>query len=272
MTRSRLNHHEAAAHRAALHRVAWLLLTVLCLAAAPFANSAQPEPATPEIEGRQLAARLLALRPAASFTNSGVLQLRDANGKRREIPLALATTVTATNWLTSYTALGVTNGLNSLLILHAGGLPNLYFQLVNHPGPLPPGVAPARAEPLSSTTVMSPFAGCDFWLADLGLEFFHWPAQRVVKKEMRRGEWCHVLESVNPQPAPGAYTRVLSWIDLDTGGILHADAYAQGKQPVKVFEPKKFQKVNGRWEVKSLEIRNERDNTRTTLLFDLPAK
>ena len=27
---------------------------------------------------------------------------------------------------------------------------------------------------------MTPFAGSDFWVADLGLEFFHWPEQKVL--------------------------------------------------------------------------------------------
>ena len=48
---------------------------------------------------------------------------------------------------------------------------------------------------------MIPFAGSDFWIADLGLEFFHWPEQKVLKKEFRRNCSCVVLESTNPNPA-----------------------------------------------------------------------
>ena len=245
---------------------------VCLLLACSFASvvTAQPEPATPETEGRQLAARLISLRPAENTSHSGLLQIRDASGKRREIPVALTTTLTAAGWQSSYTVVGATNVKDSLVVVHTAEQPNQYFRA---PQPTPASSPQTvRVEPVGGNAVMTPFAGTDFWLADLGLEFLHWPAQRVIKKEMRRGEWCHVLESVNPRPAPGAYTRVVSWIDLDTGGIIHADAYAQGKNPLKVFEPKKFQKVNGRWEVKSLEIRNEQDDTRTTLLFDVPAK
>ena len=77
------------------------------------------------------------------------------------------------------------------------------------------------------------------------------------------------MESVNPQPAPGTYSRVVSWIDIDTGGIIHADAYGHDKKLLKVFEPKKFTKVNGRWHLKEMEIRNEQTDSRTTLVFDL---
>ena len=89
-----------------------------------------------------------------------------------------------------------------------------------------------------------------------------------MKKELRRGEACNVLESTSPQPAADGYSRVVSWVDIDTGGIVHADAYGLDKKLLKVFEPKRFEKVNGHWQVKELEIRNEKTDSRTTLVFD----
>src|SRR5205823_8188268 len=65
---------------------------------------------------------------------------------------------------------------------------------------------------------MTAFAGSDFWLADLGLEFFHWPEQNLKKQEMRRGRPCQVLESINPKPSAGGYSRVLCWVDGETHG------------------------------------------------------
>ena len=57
---------------------------------------------------------------------------------------------------------------------------------------------------------MDPFAGSDFWLCDLGLEFFHWPQQKVLKKEFHRQCACTVLESTNPNPsADGLFARGL---------------------------------------------------------------
>src|SRR5207248_6071884 len=63
---------------------------------------------------------------------------------------------------------------------------------------------------LSGNQTMIPFAGSDFWVADLGLEFLDWPRQRAVQREMRKFKSCVMLESVNPNPAPGGYTRVES--------------------------------------------------------------
>ena len=112
-------------------------------------------------------------------------------------------------------------------------------------------------------------AGSDFWLSDLGLEFFHWPQQRLLKKQLKRGQSCNVLESVNPHPTTNGYSRVVSWIDIDSGGIVHAEAYDQGKKLLKEFAPKEFKKVNGRWELSEMEIRNVKTGSRTRLEFEL---
>ena len=119
---------------------------------------------------------------------------------------------------------------------------------------------------------MMPFAGSDFWLADLGLEFLHWPGQRLLKKEMRRGQSCNVLESVDTQPAAGGYSRVVSWLDIDTGGIVHAEAYGAQNNLLKEFDPKEFKKVNGRWELREMEIRNVKERSSTRLEFNLDGK
>ena len=85
---------------------------------------------------------------------------------------------------------------------------------------------------------MSPFAGSDFWIADLGLEFFHWPEQKILKKEFRRGRGCMVLESTNPNPSTNGYSRVDSWIDKESGGIVQAKAYDAKGKLLKEFYPK----------------------------------
>jgi len=116
-----------------------------------------------------------------------------------------------------------------------------------------------------------PFEGSDFSIADLGLEFFHWPEQRLAKKEMKRSRSCMVLESINPQPAPGTYSRVVSWVDNESHGIVMAQAYdAQGKE-VKEFIPKKVKKVEGQWQLQEMEIDNDQTGSSTRVDFDLGA-
>jgi hypothetical protein len=122
---------------------------------------------------------------------------------------------------------------------------------------------------LNDNELMTPFAGSDFWLADLGLEFFHWPEQKVLKKEFRRNCSCVVLESTNPNPATNGYSRVDSWIDEESGGIVMARAYDAQDRLLKEFYPKDVKKVKGQWQVESLEIDNVQTGSRTRLEFDL---
>ncbi len=114
-----------------------------------------------------------------------------------------------------------------------------------------------------------PFANSDFWLCDLGLEFFHWPQQKVLKKEIKRSRGCTVLESTNPNPATNGYSRVVSWIDGESGGIVQAEAYDFNGKLLKEFTPKSFKKVNGQWQVGTMQMDNVQTGSRTRLEFDL---
>jgi len=116
---------------------------------------------------------------------------------------------------------------------------------------------------------MKPFAGTDFWLADLGMEFLHWPEQQLIKKEMRRGRSCKVLESTNPQLGKGAYGRVRSWIDGESSQLILAEVYDSENRLLKAFSVGSVKKIKGRWELKDMEIRNEQTDSLTRLEFDL---
>jgi len=201
---------------------ALLFLPVLCLAEGKIEPRPAPlDPVQAQKEARVLVHDILGQTPDKNTTNTGVVRIRDAEGKRKEIPVRFKVFSTPTNWISIYRA-AATNGAGAqeLVVTHAGQEPNRYQFAKDFTGG-----APAKPETLQPSQMMTPFAGSDFWLADLGLEFFHWPNQRLLKKELRRGQSCAVLESVNPQPVPGGYNRVVSWIDIDPPhGIIHADA------------------------------------------------
>lgn len=239
----------------------WLLATG--------AYAATNDAVTAETEGRHLARQLRELRPVENSTLTGVLKIFPSRNQRLEVPVQLHTVVTATNWQISYTADG-TNAANSIpvTIIHADDQPNQY-RLARS--------SPACSETnaftlLTGNQTMIPFAGSDFWLSDLGLEFFHWPGQKVLKKELRSGQSCSVLESTNPSPVTGGYARVVSWIDIDTGGIVHAEAYDAKGSRLKRFEPKAMKKVNGQWQLQEMQIRNLKTGSRTMIEFNLPQK
>jgi len=207
----------------------------------------------PAQAGRQLVAQLLAQRPAQNYTNHGVLHIKGAGGYRAEAELGLAITLTDTNWSTTYT-IG-TAPAETLEIIHADGMPNRYFYQAPRTNPVE----------VSGEATMSPVAGSDFWIADLGLEFLHWPKQTLLKKEVKRSRGCSVLESVNPHPSAGGYARVVSWLDSESGGVVQAFAYDANNQLLKEFYPKELKKVDGQWQVGLMEMNNDQTGSRTRL-------
>jgi hypothetical protein len=223
--------------------------------------------ATPGEEGLALAAELRSQRPAENLAASGVLKMRSAAGRRWEaVPVAMRVTTNGESWSVCYGTPGTQQRpAEALVVLHSSGRPNDYrYARAAAPGqPAPP---PAPLQPDQSA---APFAGSDFWLCDLGLDFFHWPGQRLVKTEMRKGRACRVLESSPANPQAAAYARVLSWIDIETGGLLRAEAYDPKRKLLKVFSVRLLEKVNGRWELKEIEICNAQTDARTRLEFDL---
>lgn len=217
--------------------------------------------------GQTLAAELRALRPVHSAGFSGVLKIRDRQGRTTQVPFTSTITAGETAWTVSYdTAATTSQGAETLRVIHHSGRPNQYLY-ARAPAP---GSPPDELKPIPGEQAAVPLAGSDFYLSDLGLDFFHWPQQRVVKKEMRKGRPCQVLYS---QPPPGAetngYTRVVSWIDTETGGPLLAEAYGPGDRLRKEFEVKSFKKVDGQWQLHDMEIRDVQKQSRTRLEFDL---
>ena len=213
--------------------------------------------------GQELAAELRAMRPAGSSTNLGILRLRDAKGRRREIPVSVITLVNDAEWSVSYRA-AFTNGATETLTVRYGSGRPVYEVSKREAGG---GIAGAPRN-LRSEETATAFAGTDFWICDLGLEFLHWPAQRYVKEELSNGRLCQVLESVNP--GTNGYQRVWSYIDAEFKGLLSAKAFDQRGLVVKDFSTGNFVRVQERWFLRDIRIRDERADTRTELLYSLP--
>jgi hypothetical protein len=216
-----------------------------------------------EIQGRNIAQQLCNGSPAQNFTNTGYLKTDQKNGSRLNVFITFETFVLSNSWTCIFKANCTNAWREEHLIIHQENLPNMYF--FN---------ARSRSGYIGEYRHIDPnfsFAHSDFWLCDLGLEFFHWPAQKILPHttNLKRGREYTLLESTNPDPPTNGYSRVLTWIDKESGGILAAEAYdAQGKL-LKSFEPKSFKKVDGQWQLQEMEIRNVQTGSRTRLEFDL---
>ena len=214
-----------------------------------------------EVQGRALAKKILAQLdqpPAESSTNTGILEIRNAQDQLTRVSLAFKIIVTPTNWEAIYQA-DSTNGVETLSRIWR---PDQGSELSYHS---------AKPFSMSGDTPLfdHPFANSDFLVGDLDLQFFGWPEQKIVKKEFARGHGCMVLESTNPNPLPNSYSRVDSWIDEEMLGIVQAKAYDAKGKLLKEFYPKDFKKVDGQWQLESMEIRNVQTGSRTRIEFDL---
>ncbi len=243
------------------------IITMLFLVGIAHSQPVKPvsEPIQQETDGRALAADLCNQGPGQAFATSGLLKTREASGRRLQQYVSLKTTTSSNSWQAVYEAGPSAAQITAqLTIIHRTDAPNQY--LLAHSGPdghltEPTAIAPGQT--------MIPFAGTEFWLTDLGMDFFHWPDQKIIKREMRKSRPCKVLESTNPNPVPGSYSRVRSWIDNETGGLIRAEAYDASRKLLKEFSLRSFSKVNGHWELKEIEIRNALTDSTTRLEFDL---
>jgi hypothetical protein len=213
------------------------------------------DPVKAAAEGRSLAQQILSLKPESSFTNTGKLVIRAPKKKRSEVAYECRVIVTPTNWTSFYSARIGTNILPGFSVEHGDVTTNRYFD--------------DQKNPLNPAQIAEKFAGSDFSMADLGLEFLRWPDQRVMKWEMKRSFGCKVLESRNPEPVPGGYSKVVAWIHEETSALIQAEAYDIRGKLLKEFRPTETEKINGRHELKEMEIENVQTDSRTTLVFDL---
>jgi hypothetical protein len=228
---------------------------------APAGSAVAVDPSRAIPEAKKLVAEILSRRVEESNTKLGSLIVRGRDGVDHQRKVIFTTIPGEREWWTVYHAPDADPAQSvTLRIAHRAGQPNRYL-LEKGQGSQP--------QELTREQLSLPFAQSDYWIGDLGLDFFHWEKQRLLRREVRRGQSCDVLESTNEKPVPGGCSRVVSWIDADSGGIVHADAYDAGGKLLKQFSPKEFRKVAGRWELEEMEIRNRQTGSNSRIQFDL---
>jgi hypothetical protein len=255
-------------------RISVIPLCLLLLSSVPLFAQSKPSPMLPappieraegEKQARKLVSNFLAQRPTQNYTNTQVVRIKAKKKPQQEIPVRFLVVCTPTNYSNIYQVTGSAKGLSgtTLTIVHTPNQPNEYFLLE-------PGASVARR--LTAAELNLPFAGSDFSVGDLGLEFLQWPQQRILRKDTRKELICNVLQSTNPNPLPGTYSHVDSWLDAnqpDEMVLVHANAYDLNNDRVKEFDPKKLQKINGAYQLQEMEMRNLKTDSRTRIEFNL---
>ena len=216
--------------------------------------------------GRDLARQLRDLQPEENSEWRGTLKVRPKGGQPTGTPVKCQVVRGEGEWRVVYTTAATElRGAEQLSVLHSTNAPNQYL----YARAATPTGTNGQPETLTGAAAEVPLAGSDFWLAELGMEFYHWPGQTRRKGEMRRGQPCYVLESVNPTAPAGHLARVVTYIEKESGQPILAEAYRAGDRKMfKEFSLGKVSKVNGRWVVKNLEITNRETGSKTWLEFD----
>jgi hypothetical protein len=189
------------------------------------------------------------------------LTIQTGKSNQVTVPLRIEVTVSADKWTTTYVQAET-----------AGQREYRYTVVRNLDGStkyqVQPDIESDSTAWLQGEAGVVPIAKSDFTLADMGMEFLHWPIQRLLRKEVRRTQSCDKLESIAPNSWTRGYVRVVSWFDIDTGGPVVVEAYDAKGRMVKEFRPTKFQKKDGQYEVEEVEISNLQTKSRSTIRID----
>ncbi len=215
---------------------------------------------TAESQGRELAQRLRTLAPEDPSTNQAVLRIRNREG-RRQIPVTVVTQPGKGRWTVEYQVGGQgAKGAGEISRIHynAEGPPTYEARVEES------GKPPSKDVLVSGDNAI---AKSDFLLHELGMEFLHWPEQRVSGRELSNGRWCQVLESVSKNPEGPA--SVKSWIDEKLGVVLSAEVYDARKVRLKHFSITQFREQADRWTC-SVSMVDDVRGTKTQLAFDGP--
>lgn len=247
--------------------------TALCLLFAAFeihpcAAAAPKQTPSLDAQAQELVRGIRSQSPSRPMVLYGTLHIREEQGRRVEIPIRYSIVPGEESWQGIYeTKATGKHAAEQLIIIHKSDAPNEYIW---RKGDASTAEGQASALSLKGDEARIPFAGSDYWICDLGLEFLQWPDQRLVrdaKITMRSGVQCKVLESRNPDPASAGYQRVVSWVHPDSGSLIRAEAFnAQGKR-VKIFSLGGIRKIDGHWQPKRLELVDEIADTESSLEF-----
>src|SRR5688572_10256737 len=245
--------------RKALAITARLLLAVLVVFAVRAAEVRDSSYEDTKGEGKALVQEILTLTPEEGSQIMGLLKIRPPEGNILEVPIRMTVRPVEGGWDDIYETQPANGKPGEVFIVkHRGMNANEYlFGTYKTPEEKP------ELKKLTADELYRPLAGSDFYLMELGLEFLHWPSQKIVKKEMRKSRSCRVVESINPNPKPGTYKRVLTWIDLETSGIILAEAYDHNDKLLKEFSIQKFDRKEKR--LREMQIRNDQTDSRTRL-------
>ena len=113
---------------------------------------------------------------------------------------------------------------------------------------------PSGTEKITGPKLESKVRGTDLSYEDLSLRFFYWPNAKYQGQETKMLRRCWVVEA-QPGDMDSQYSRVVLWIEQESGAFLQADAYDKAGKLARRFVVRSVGKTaDGVWILKSMRI------------------
>jgi hypothetical protein len=116
------------------------------------------------------------------------------------------------------------------------------------------------AEKISAAKFDQKVRGTAVTYEDLSLRFLYWPNARVMGSDTMRTRLCWELE-LRPPDHDSQYSRVLLWVDKNSGALMQMEGYDWNGHLAKRFEVISAQKIEGRWFLKQMRIEQMQPGT-----------
>lgn len=129
-----------------------------------------------------------------------------------------------------------------------------------------------KTEKVTSAKFDTPVRGGDMTYEDLSLRFLYWSDATLLGEEKRLTRNCWKVEA-KPNGADSQYSKVILWIEEESGALLQAEAYGKDGTIKRRFTVRKVQKSEGVWLLKEMRVETmggpvKKDQTPTYMQID----
>lgn len=115
-------------------------------------------------------------------------------------------------------------------------------------------VTKGGAERISGARYSDSVRGSDISYEDLSMRFLYWSRAAVQGEETKLLRKCWVVRVEAPQVSDSQYSKVLLWVDKESGALMQAEAYDKLGKFARRFKVISGQKIDGAWYLKQMRI------------------
>jgi hypothetical protein len=115
-------------------------------------------------------------------------------------------------------------------------------------------VTKGGAERISGARFSDAVRGSDLSYEDLSMRFLYWSKAAVQGEELKLFRKCWVVRVEPPQVTDSQYSKVVLWVDKDSGALMQAEAFDRLGKFARRFKVISGQKIDGAWYLKQMRI------------------